>query len=569
MSSTGYEFLHTGRGEVLRIAARGRDVLNDPLTNLGTAFTPAQREALGLNGLLPPGHTTLETQARRVLAQLEAEPNDLSKNQFLQGLHNRNEVLFYKVLIDHIEDLLPVVYTPTIGEAIKAFSNYYHRPRGIFLSIDDPESMEDALQVYGHGRDDVDLIVVTDSEGILGIGDQGVGGIQIAVGKLAVYTAAAGIHPRRVLPVVLDVGTDNLDLLAYDGYLGLRHSRVRGARYDEFIDHFVQTASRLFPKAMIHWEDFGAGNAHRILARYHDEICTFNDDIEGTAAVVTAAAVAATRRSGVPLSEQRIVIFGAGSAGIGIAHLLCEVMKGEGVDLADARARFWGLGSRGLLREGIRMRDFQQPFARRRAELADWRLDRQGEVTLRDVVRNVRPTMLIGTSAQPGVFDESLVREMATHVASPIIMPLSNPTSLAEAQPADLLEWTAGRALIATGSPFPPITQGDVTHRIAQANNALVFPGLGLGVIVSRATRVTPGMLVAAANAVAAQVDIRTPGAGVLPPMAALRSVSARVALAVAQAAVRDGVACIELSDPVQQVLEAMWEPAYPRVEIV
>ena len=566
--ATGYEFVPSEHGDVLRISARGRDVLNDPLTNLGTAFTPEQRKAFGLNGLLPPGHTTLETQARRVLAQLEAEPNDLSKNQFLQGLHNRNEVLFYKVLIDHIEDLLPVVYTPTIGEAIKAFSNYYHRPRGIFLSIDDPDSMEESLQAYGHGRDDVDLIVVTDSEGILGIGDQGVGGIQIAIGKLAVYTAAAGIHPRRVLPVVLDVGTDNLDLLAYDGYLGLRHSRVRGQRYDDFIDHFVETASRLFPKAMIHWEDFGAGNAHRILARYHDEICTFNDDIEGTAAVVTAAAVAASRRSGVPLSQQRIVIFGAGSAGIGIAQLMCEFMKAEGMDLAEARAQFWGLGSRGLLREGIRMRDFQQPFARRAAELEGWQLERDGTYGLLDVVRNVRPTMLIGTSAQPGVFDEALVREMASHVAAPIIMPLSNPTSLAEAQPRDLLEWTDGRALIATGSPFAPVIRGSVAHQIAQANNALVFPGLGLGVIVSRATRVTPGMLVAAANAVAAEVTARNPGAGVLPAMSSLRAVSAKVALAVARAAETAGVACTELLDPVQQVLSAMWEPVYPEIEI-
>ena len=566
--ATGYEFVPSEHGDVLRISARGRDVLNDPLTNLGTAFTPEQRKAFGLNGLLPPGHTTLETQARRVLAQLEAEPNDLSKNQFLQGLHNRNEVLFYKVLIDHIEDLLPVVYTPTIGEAIKAFSNYYHRPRGIFLSIDDPDSMEESLQAYGHGRDDVDLIVVTDSEGILGIGDQGVGGIQIAIGKLAVYTAAAGIHPRRVLPVVLDVGTDNLDLLAYDGYLGLRHSRVRGQRYDDFIDHFVETASRLFPKAMIHWEDFGAGNAHRILARYHDEICTFNDDIEGTAAVVTAAAVAASRRSGMPLSQQRIVIFGAGSAGIGIAQLMCEFMKAEGMDLAEARAQFWGLGSRGLLREGIRMRDFQQPFARRAAELEGWQLERDGTYGLLDVVRNVRPTMLIGTSAQPGVFDEALVREMASHVAAPIIMPLSNPTSLAEAQPRDLLEWTDGRALIATGSPFAPVIRGSVAHQIAQANNALVFPGLGLGVIVSRATRVTPGMLVAAANAVAAEVTARNPGAGVLPAMSSLRAVSAKVALAVARAAETAGVACTELLDPVQQVLSAMWEPVYPEIEI-
>lgn len=569
MSEAKFEFVQSPEGEVLRIAARGRDVLSNPMTNIGMAFTHAEREALHLEGLLPPGVATLEAQIKRILVQYQHEPDDLAKFQFLNGLQNRNEVLFFRLLTDHIEEMLPIVYTPTIGEAIKAYSNWYHRPRGVFLNIEDPDAVETSLQAYGHGPHDVDLVVVTDSEGILGIGDQGVGGVQIAVGKLAVYTAAAGIHPRRVLPVVLDVGTDNLDLLANEGYLGLRHSRVRGERYDEFIEHFVRTVEKVFPNAMVHWEDFGASNAHRILARYHDQICTFNDDIEGTAAVVTAAALGSIATSGIPLAQQRIVIFGAGSAGIGIAHLLCTVMVEQGMSIDEARSRFWGLGSRGLLREGLKMRDFQEPYARPSAELAQWSVDRDGEFSLADVVRNVRPTMLIGTSGQPGVFDEMLVRSMAAHVERPVIMPLSNPTSLAEADPSDLLEWTDGRALISTGSPFAPVRRGKITHHIAQANNALVFPGIGLGVIVSRARRITPRMISAAAMAVARLVEAKKPGAAVLPPMASLRAVSAKVALAVAMAAQQDGVARAELADPVQQIYEAMWQPRYPRIKIV
>lgn len=569
MSRPGYEFVQTPEGEVLRISARGRTVLADPLTNIGTAYTAKQRRALGLTGLLPTGTASIGGQMRRLRKQYASEPNDLAKFQFLNGLLNRNEVLFYRLLTDNLEEMLPIIYTPTIGEAIKAFSNWYHRPRGVFLDITAPDAIEESLRAYGHGPGDVDLIAVTDSEGILGIGDQGIGGVQIVVGKLAVYTAAAGIHPRRVLPVVLDVGTDNLELLSKDGYLGLKHARVRGQRYDDFIDAFVRAVQKTFPGAMLHWEDFGANNAHRILNRYRDQVCTFNDDIQGTAAVVVAAALSAVQAAGSRLADQRIVIHGAGSAGIGIADLMVDVMVRQGLSLDAARSRFWGLGSRGCLREGVSAREFQEPYLRPAAELAEWQLDAPGRYELADVVRNVRPTMLIGTSAQPGSFTEAIIREMASHVDRPIIMPLSNPTVLAEALPADVIEWTNGRALIATGSPFSPVRWGDAEYRIAQANNALVFPGLGLGTIVTKATRITTGMLAAAATAVAKLVDAHRLGAAVLPPMASLRTVSATVGLAVAEAAVAEGVAQVELTDPVQQVYQAMWQPKYPAIEII
>ena len=481
---------------------------------------------------------------------------------------DRNEVLFYRLLTEHLEEMLPIVYTPTIGQAIEEYSHWYHRPRGIYLSIDDPDNIETALSNYGHGPDDVDLIVVTDSEGILGIGDQGVGGVAITVGKLSVYTAAAGINPMRVLPVVLDVGTDNLDLLNQEGYLGVRHARVRGPQYDEFVDRFVRTARGMFQHAMIHWEDFGAANAHRLLQKYRGEICTFNDDIQGTAAVVVAAVLSAVARTGGRLADQRIVVHGAGSAGVGIADLLVDAMVAQGVPRKDALASFWGLGSRGLLREGARMRDFQQPYARPASELTDWVLDVPGRFTLADVVRNVRPTILIGTSAQPASFTEAIVREMSAHCPNPIIMPLSNPTSKAEALPGQLLEWTGGRALIATGSPFAPVQHEGTDYTIAQANNALVFPGIGLGVLTSRARLVSDGMIAAAAQAVADVVSDRTPGASLLPSIAHLRAVSSKVAVAVVNAAIEEGLAEAEIDNPIQAVFEHMWQPAYPPIEV-
>jgi malate dehydrogenase (oxaloacetate-decarboxylating) len=538
------------------------------MLNRGTAFTPEQRRMLGLQGLLPSGVSTLEGQLRRVYAQYLRQPDDLAKNVFLANMRDRNEVLFYRLLADHLEEMLPIVYTPTVGKAIERFSHEYRRPRGVFLSVNQPEEVEESLRNYGLDADDVDLLVATDSEGILGIGDQGVGGIDIAIGKLAVYIAAAGLHPRRVIPVVLDMGTDNLRLLNDEMYIGNRHARVRDQRYDDLIDAYVTAASKLFPYAMLHWEDFGASNARRILNKYASDVCTFNDDMQGTAAVVLAAAFAGVKAAGSRMRDQRVVIHGAGTAGIGIADMMRDVMIREGLSEPDATRRFWTLGSRGLITDDYpRLLDFQQPYARPAAEVANWSQEPGGRVTLADVVANANPTMLIGTSTQSGAFTESIVRHMASTVDRPIIMPLSNPTSKAEALPEDVINWTNGRALVATGSPFPPVSHDGRAYTIAQANNALVFPGLGLGVAVVRARRITDEMIAAAADAVAAFADSTAPGAALLPPVTDLRTVSAAVAIAVAQAAEELDLAEQPLSDPVKQIHQAMWRPEYPQFE--
>ena len=523
---------------------------------------------MGLVGLLPTAVTPLEGQLHRAYNQYRMLPTDLDKFNFLAQTRDRNTVLFYRLLSEHLEEMMPIVYTPTIGKAIQQFSIWYQRLHGVYLSIQHPEEIEIALRGTGRSPEDVDLLIVTDSEGILGIGDQGVGGIQICIGKKSLYTAAGGVDPNRMIPVVLDVGTDNLALLNDDLYLGLRHSRIRGQAYDDFIEAFVRGVQRVFPTSMIHWEDFGASNAHRILDTYRDEVCTFNDDVQGTAAVVAAAALSAVRSQGQRLRDQRIVIHGAGTAGVGIADLLVDMMVAEGADADEARRSFWGLGSRGLLVEslGDRMRPFQVPYARTNADVADWHLQRQGRIDLADVVANVHPTILIGTSGQPGSFREDIVRDMAAHVERPIVMPLSNPTSLIEATPADLLAWTDGRALIATGSPFDPVPYGEHTYTIAQANNAFVFPGLGLGVAVCGATRVSDRMIAASAEAVASLAHPDSRGASLLPRVSDLRMVSATVAIAVAKAAAAEGLATKPLHDPVQQVFEAMWRPVYPEL---
>jgi malate dehydrogenase (oxaloacetate-decarboxylating) len=572
MAQPPYAFARTAEGPVLRIRARGTSVLSTPILNRGTAFTPEERRALGLVGLLPEGVSTIDGQVRRVYAQFQRQPDALAKNVYLANLRDRNEVLFYRLLSEHLDEMLPIVYTPTVGRAIERYSHEYRRPRGVFLSVDHPDLIEESFRNYGLGSDDVDLIVATDAEGILGIGDWGVGGIDIAIGKLAVYIAAAGIHPRRVIPVVLDMGTDNLALLNDRMYLGARHARVRGQRYDDFIDAYVQTATKLFPHALLHWEDFGAANARRILQRYADQVCTFNDDMQGTAAVVLAAAFAAARATGTRMADQRVVIHGAGTAGMGIADVFRDVMVADGLAPEEATRRFWCLSRQGLLTDDRldALHDFQRPYARPAAEVAGWTRTGAGQgPSLADVVGHVHPTMLIGTSTQAGAFTEAIVRQMAAHVERPVIMPLSNPTSRSEAVPADLLAWTDGRALAATGSPFDPVVHDETTYRIAQANNALVFPGLGLGVAVVRARRVSERMLAAAADAVAGLSDATTPGAPLLPPVDNLREVSATVAVAVARAAVADGLAEVPLDDPVRQVHQAMWQPEYARVEAV
>jgi malate dehydrogenase (oxaloacetate-decarboxylating) len=572
MTERPYEFVRTPAGSALRIRARGIAVLSTPMLNRGTAFTLEERRALGLVGLLPEGVSTIDGQVRRVYAQFQRQPDPLAKNVYLANLRDRNEVLFYRLLSEHLAEMLPIVYTPTVGRAIERYSHEYRRPRGVFLSVDHPDLIEESFRNYGLGSDDVDLIVATDAEGILGIGDWGVGGIEIAIGKLAVYIAAAGIHPRRVIPVVLDMGTDNLRLLNDRMYLGARHARVRGQRYDDFIDAYVQTATKLFPHALLHWEDFAAANARRILERYADRCCTFNDDMQGTAAVVLAAALAASRASGTRMADQRVVIHGAGTAGMGVADMLREAMVADGLGPEEAIRRFWCLDRDGLLTDdrADRLLDFQRPYARPAAEVAGWPRTGSGSgPALAEVVAAVRPTMLIGTSTQAGAFTEQIVRQLAAEVERPVIMPLSNPTARAEAAPADLLAWTDGRALVATGSPFDPVVHDGTAYRIAQANNALVFPGLGLGVAVARAGRVSDRMLVAAAEAVAGLSDASTPGAALLPPVDNLREVSATVAVAVARAAAADGLADAPLDDPIQQVHQAMWQPEYAPVEAV
>ena len=549
---------------------RGYSVLSDPWLNKGTAFPESERAALGLTGLLPSRVLTLDQQAQRAYRQCSQQASDLDKNVYLTALHDRNEVLFYRVLTDHLSELLPIVYTPTIGEAIQQYSHQYRRPRGVYLSIDAPDQIETALRATELSADEVDLIVATDAQAILGIGDWGVGGIDIAAGKLAVYTAAGGVNPARTLPVMLDVGTDRPELLEDPLYLGVRHKRPAQEPYDAFIDAYVTTALKIFPHALLHWEDFGPGNAGRILDRYRDHVLTFNDDMQGTGAVNLAAVLAGARASQTPLTQHRVVIFGSGTAGIGIADQLRDAMTSDGLDAAAARARFWCLDRYGLLTDDMTgLRDFQVPYARPAAEVRDWPgHGTSSGIGLAEVVARVHPTILIGTSTQRGAFTEPIVRDMAAHVDRPVILPMSNPTTLSEAIPADLLAWTGGRALIATGSPFDPVTYRGVTYQIGQANNALIFPGLGLGALVSRARRITDHMITVAAQAVAGLADPATPGAPLLPPIDDLRATSARVALAVAAAAAQDGVAG-QTGVTADGVDAAMWKPQYAPIHAV
>jgi malate dehydrogenase (oxaloacetate-decarboxylating) len=549
-----------------RTTLRGRQVLADPRLNKGTAFSDAERSELGLTGLIPAARLTLAQQAARILAQYGSQPTDLARNVLLTEVHDRNEVLFYYVLTEHLREMLPIVYTPTVGQAIEQYSHEYRRPRGVYLSIDHPEVIERSLLAAGLGPDEVDLIVATDAGAILGIGDWGAGGIHIAVGKLAVYTAAGGIDPNRALPVMLDVGTDRQSLLDDPLYVGNRHPRVQAAEYDRFVDAFVEAIGRLFPTALLHWEDIGVDNARRLLERYRDRLLTFNDDIQGTGAVNLAAVLAAIRATGTRLADQRVMIFGAGTAGTGIADQLLAAMADDGLSAEQASTRFWPVDRAGLItRDTPGLSAGQRRYARDPAEVRGWRQDAElGGIGLAEAIRRVHPTILIGTSTRPGAFTEEIIREMAAHVERPIILPMSNPTELAEAVPADLIRWTGGRGFVAAGSPFEPVTYNKITYVIGQANNALIFPGLGLGVIAARATRVTDNMLAAAARAVSDLVDTSARGAPLLPQVEELRETSVAVALAVIQAASADGVATAALDGDLRaQVRALMWDPVY------
>jgi malate dehydrogenase (oxaloacetate-decarboxylating) len=576
-----------------RIAKRSvLEVLDDPLLNHGVAFTRDEREKLNLTGRLPSAVFTLDQQAERAYRLLESKPDDLSKNVFMEQLHDRNEVLYFRVLLDHLTELLPIVYDPVVGDAIENYSGEYRRPRGVYLSIDHPEEIEASFGNLGMSPQDVDLIVCSDAEEILGIGDWGVGGIEISVGKLAVYTAAAGIDPRRVIPVSLDVGTNNESLLNDALYLGNRHARVRGPKYDDFIKKYLDVASSLFPDALLHFEDFGAGNARRILLAYRDRYRIFNDDVQGTGAIVLAGLINAVRVAGTRWREQRVVIFGGGTAGIGIADQIRAQMVRDGLKAADATRQIWIVDLPGLLSDDMSagMLDYQREYAHPAAEVSNWTKTpvpvdpadavrwpemaalRQaraasGIVNLQTVVERVKPTILIGCSTSHGAFTQPVVKAMSAGVKRPIIFPISNPFSKIEAMPADLIAWTDGNALVSTGLPQEPVEHAGVRYWFGQANNALVYPGLGLGTIVAGASKVTDNMVLAAAEAVSGQADVSQRGDSLLPVVENLRASSATAAIAVVGAALEDGVATTKPDDPVQAVHEAMWQPVYQSVK--
>lgn len=535
--------------------------LASPSLNRGVGFTHEQRRLLGLTGRLPPAVLTLDQQADRVWHQLQSLATDLGRNLLLEQLHYRHELLYFKVLEDHLPELMPVVYTPTVGEAIQRFSDEYRGQRGLFLSIDEPDDIAEAFETFGLRPDDVDLIVCTDAEAILGIGDWGVGGIQIAVGKLALYTAGGGIDPRRCIAVSLDVGTDNEQLLQDPFYLGNRHARRRGEEYDAFIKRYIETAHRLFPHAILHFEDFGPVNARNILQTYGDDYCIFNDDVQGTGAVVVAAVYGGCHVTGVPLRDQTMVVFGAGTAGIGIADQIRDAMVADGATVEQARSQIWPIDKQGLLFDDMDdLRDFQVPYAKNRRQLGVGAGDRVGLV---DAIKLASPTILLGSSTVFGAFTHEVVEAMTASCERPMIFPLSNPTSRMEAMPSDVLQWSGGKALITTGTPVAPVDYDGTLYTIGQANNVLVFPGIGLGIIVARARTVTPGMLQAAAKAVVAQARPSKLGDSLLPDVQNLRETSTAVAQAVYRAAVDDGVATTTHDDVAKAVADAMWAPVY------
>ena len=539
------------------------DILNNPLTNKDTAFSFEERAKYGLIGRLPNVVETLEQQAKRAYQQFSQYEKNLEKYIFLDQLHNRNETLYYKLLVDHLAEMLPVVYDPTVGEAIRKWSRDYRRSRAIYLSIDRPQDIQAALSNTGLGKDDVDLLVVSDAEAILGIGDWGINGTDISVGKLAVYSAAAGIDPSRALAINLDVGTDNELLLNDPSYLGNRHARVRGQRYDDFIEQYLAVAAELYPNALLHFEDFGAGNARRILVNHREKYRIFNDDMQGTGAIVMSAVISGLKVTKQSFAEQRLVVYGAGTAGTGMADQISAAMERAGLSRDEAKKRVWLVDINGLVLDDMpNLPDYQQEYARVASEVATW-TKTNGKIGLLEVVKQVKPTILIGTSTDHGAFDEAVIKALCAGVERPILLPLSNPTEKIEVMPQDAIKWSNGQVLMATGIPVQPVEFDGISYQIGQGNNALLYPGLGLGVIVSGASKVTDGMLLAAAEAVASQVSPNERGASLLPPVDNLRASSATVAVAVAKQAVAEGVATKQSDNWVQTVLEAMWLPEY------
>jgi malate dehydrogenase (oxaloacetate-decarboxylating) len=554
----------------IRTRLHGVDLLFNSRLNKGTAFTEHERDVFGLHGLLPPHIGTLEDQRLRRKRVLDSRDTAFGKYSNMRDLQDNDETLFYSMIEHYTEELLPIVYTPAVGEGCQRFSEIWRRPRGLIISYPNRNRIDQIFS--GHRYDDVRCIVVSDGERILGLGDQGAGGMGIPIGKMALYTALGGIPPEHCLPILLDAGTDNEKLLQEPIYIGWQHHRVRGQEYDDFVEAFVTAVQKRWPKILLQWEDFAGTNAARLLERYRDRLCTFNDDIQGTAAVTTATLLAAVNATGVPLSQQTIAMYGAGSAGIGIIDLLIAAMKEEGLSEAQARSRIYAFNRYGLLVEGARgIKESQLPLVRKRSDVAEWKLQGGEDVTLLDVVRNAKVTVLAGVSAQAAAFTEEIVREMARHTERPIIFPLSNPTSQAEATPVDLVRWTNGRALVGTGSPFPPVEIDGKPVRISQVNNSFIFPGLALGILVAQAQRVTDGMIMAAAKALAGLSPSREDkSAPLLPPIGESRKVGLVVSEAVARQAMAEGVATVDGAASLPDRIRAYaWNPVYVPYELI
>lgn len=541
------------------------DLLDTPLLNKGTAFTEEERTLFGLQGLLPPHVETLEEQVVRAYEAYQRKDDDLERHIYLRALQDTNEVLFYRLLLDHIEEMTPIIYTPTVALACQQFSHIYRRPRGLFVSYPHRDSITTLLR--NRPNPNVDVIVVTDGERILGIGDQGAGGLGIPIGKLSLYTLIGGIRPERTLPIVLDVGTNNQERLNDPEYLGWRHERITAQDYFDFIDQFVQAVKQEFPETCLQWEDFANSHARPILERYRDELLTFNDDIQGTAAIALGAILGAIKVTGKSLRDQQIVMFGAGSAAIGVADGLRAAMKEEGLSEQEARSRFWLLNSKGLLHSGRKdLTPEQIVYAQPESRISGWPRTSNGRIGLADVIGKIDATILMGLSTVGGAFSETIVREMARKIERPVIFPLSNPTANSEATAEDLIRWTDGRALVATGSPFAAVNYGGRKIPIAQCNNVYIFPAVGLGVGASGARLVTDSMMLAAARSLASHSPaLKDSSASLLPPLTDLRRVAAEIALAVGTQAEKDGVAANLGEDELRQrVTATQWTPNYP-----
>ena len=549
--------------KTLQVSLSGYDLINFPRLNKGTAFSDHERDVFDLHGLLPPHVGNLDEQVDRRMQALAGQSTAFNKYAFLRDLQDTNETLFYALLVRNVEQMLPLVYTPTVGEGCQRFSEIWRKPRGLFISYPNKDRI---AQILGHPRyDSVKCIVFSDGERILGLGDQGAGGMGIPIGKMALYTALGGIHPEHCLPILLDAGTQNEDRLKDPLYIGWKHHRVRGEEYDAFVDVFVQSVKERWPHVLLQWEDFAGANAARFLAHYRDQLCTFNDDIQGTAAVATATLISAINVTGVPIEQQKIAVVGFGSAGTGITNLLVQFMQDTGMSEGEARNHFYAIDRYGLITENTKdLRPEQRLYARKEQEVQGWRKP-NGEIALLDVVRNAKPSVLIGVSGQAGAFAEQAVREMAKHTARPVIFPLSNPTSRSEATPQDLMDWTEGRALIGTGSPFEPVNFGGSKIRIAQTNNSYIFPGLALGIVASRAKRVTDTMVKAAAQELVRHLPTQTDrNASLLPPISQARELGRSIGVAVGRQAIRDGQAQVTDEDALNRELQAnIWEPVY------